>query len=166
MKKEWQDIISGFLGVQPIKINSASVSAQNRERLYWTNIASVTQPADTGVVLRSILQTQYDGKYLHSVKAREYMDRQVKGGRTHWDFAHHSDADALKSRCITAAFAKGVPYNTLIDGEIFRRFTPLECERLQTLPEGYTAGIPDTAAYKAIGNGWNVDTLMNIFKNI
>ena len=55
MKKEWADIITGYLGVEPIEINSALVSAQNRKRLYWTNIQNVKQPEDKGILLKDIL---------------------------------------------------------------------------------------------------------------
>jgi site-specific DNA-cytosine methylase len=57
MKRESQDIISGYMGVEPIAINSSLVSAQNRYRLYWTNIPSVTQPDDQGIILRDILES-------------------------------------------------------------------------------------------------------------
>ena len=60
MKKEYQDIISEYLGVQPLKINSALVCAQNRARLYWTNIPGVTVPKDHGIMLKSIIG-EYDG---------------------------------------------------------------------------------------------------------
>ena len=56
MKKEWQDIISSYLGVEPIEINSSLVSAQNRRRLYWTNIPNVTQPQDKNIKLEDILE--------------------------------------------------------------------------------------------------------------
>lgn len=57
MKKEWQDIISSYLGVEPIEINSALVSAQQRKRLYWTNIEGVSQPEDKGILLKDILES-------------------------------------------------------------------------------------------------------------
>ena len=63
MKKEYQDVISGYFGVQPIAINSSLVSAQNRYRLYWTNIPNVTQPDDRGILLRDILEQNVDSKY-------------------------------------------------------------------------------------------------------
>ena len=63
MKKEYQDVISGYFGVQPIPINSSLVSAQNRYRLYWTNIPNVTQPDDRGVLLRDVLEENVDSKY-------------------------------------------------------------------------------------------------------
>lgn len=63
MKKEYQDVISGYFGVQPIPINSSLVSAQNRYRLYWTNIPNVTQPDDRGILLRDVLEQNVDSKY-------------------------------------------------------------------------------------------------------
>ncbi len=163
MKKEWQDIITKALGVEPIIINSALVSAQHRERCYWTNIPGVTQPKDEKIFLKKILQKNFDQKYIHTEKAIAYMNRKVKGGRTHWDFAHHSDTKNKKSACVVSNFKKGVPYNVLVDGKTVRRFTPVECERLQGLPDKYTEGISDTRRYEAIGNGWNIDTIAYIF---
>ena len=63
MKKEWQDIISEYLWVQPIEINSALVSAQNRRRLYWTNIPWIQQPQDRWILLKDILQKEVDDNY-------------------------------------------------------------------------------------------------------
>lgn len=56
MKKEWQDIISSYMGVEPIVINSNLVSAQNRKRLYWTNIPDIQQPLDKGIMLKDIIE--------------------------------------------------------------------------------------------------------------
>jgi DNA-cytosine methyltransferase len=67
MKKEYQDVITGYFGVEPIAINSSLVSAQNRYRLYWTNIPNVTQPSDCGILLRDILEQDVDSKYDLSV---------------------------------------------------------------------------------------------------
>jgi DNA-cytosine methyltransferase len=220
MKKEYQDIISKELGVEPIEINSALVSAQNRKRLYWTNIKSIVQPIHTNEFLKDILlPTDFPGfeKLIHSKEAIEYMSRKIKSGRTHWDFGHNSDIRKDKSQCLTATIHKGVPYNVLIDfvggiesgrrlddgknnsrnfregyriysdklksatltssskggpggysglyltGEVIRKLHPIECERLQTIPDNYTKGVSDTQRYKAIGNGWNVDTISHIF---
>lgn len=307
MKKEYQDIISRILGVQPIEINSALVSAQNRRRLYWTNIEGIQQPEDRFIFLKDIVhefsvvdrekstaltagyqQTspadyfeksrgQYVGQIL-SEKELAYMGRKVKDGRTHFDFGHHSDTKNDKSSCVTAAFAKGVPYNVLalrgvhgtgrgkrkegltsspdkspsmtahswetnnhlaftlvdekvirsdthssanglkyfggidtgsnwgkdgktlqrnfsqgnriykIDGKApslsasmgggaagsaliveeieevlyYRKLTPIECERLQTLPDNYTAGVSKSQRYRMLGNGWTVGVIAHI----
>jgi len=75
MKKEYQDVISGYFGVQPIAINSSLVSAQNRYRLYWTNIPNVTQPDDKGILLRDILQDNVDSKHYLSDKTMDKIKR-------------------------------------------------------------------------------------------
>jgi DNA (cytosine-5)-methyltransferase 3A len=75
MKKEYQDVISGYFGVDPIAINSSLVSAQNRYRLYWTNIPNVTQPNDKGILLRDILQDNVDAKHYLSDKAVDKLKR-------------------------------------------------------------------------------------------
>lgn len=59
MKQEYQDVISSLLGVQPIMINSALVSAQSRKRLYWTNIPNVTQPEDKGLLFQIYLMRRW-----------------------------------------------------------------------------------------------------------
>lgn len=206
MKKEYQDIISRYMGVEPIEVNSSLVSAQNRRRLYWTNIPNIIQPKDKGILLKDIvlddvepialhnlyggfneksvrvfedksptLRTAAGGGHipsfvkkdlLHNPKAIEYMNRQVKGGRTHWDFQHHSDIRNDKSATVVANFFKGVPYNVFKDWDCIRKFHPVECERLQTLPDNYTEGISNTQRYKSIGNGWTVDVIAHILSNM
>nr|MDA3834368.1 DNA cytosine methyltransferase [Spirochaetales bacterium] len=181
MKKEYRDIISGYLGVEPILINSALVSAQSRARWYWTNIPGVEQPEDLGMFLADIVESNtfpvalhnlyggfnekavrvFSGKsptlrtaaggghipsfvtesLIHSEKALAYMDREVKGGRNHWDFKHHSDIKNEKSATVVANFFKGVPYNVFNDWNVVRKFHPIECERLQTVPKVEKCGI-------------------------
>ena len=167
MPKNIKDFISEEFGVEPILINSSLVSAQNRNRLYWTNIPNVQQPKDKGILLKNVVNKGINKKDLiHTQKALDYMDRQVSGGRNHWDFQHHSDIKNNKSSAIVANFFKGVPYNVLIDSDCIRKFDPVECERLQTLPDNYTEGISNTQRYKSIGNGWTVDVIVHILKNI
>jgi len=267
MKQQWQDVITdaindargeevGFMH----KINSALVSAQNRKRLYWTNIP-IEQPEDKGILLKDIvmkdvypvaLHNLYGGfkeksvrvfegksptirtasggghipsfvkhklvkkfypdrvvgrrlneegkrddynpgikpvqmveitdnekshcistvakdsmvvdteKLLLSGKAIEYMNRKVKGGRTHWDFLHHSDVRNEKLATMVADFFKGVPYNVFKDWDVIRKFHPIECERLQTFTDNYTKGISNTQRYKALGNSFTVDVIAHI----
>lgn len=99
---------------------------------------------------------------IHNQKAIDYMNRQVVDGRNHWDFKHHSDIRDDKSATVVANFFKGVPYNVFKDWDCIRKFHPIECERLQTLPDNYTEGISNTQRYKAIGNGWTVDVIAHI----
>lgn len=121
------------LGVEPILINSALVSAQSRQRLYWVgkknpdgsySTVKVDQPIDKGIVLRDILDGAFSQNekgyafsadyYKHlSEKEMEYMLRNVKDGRNHFDFGYFQDGTRDKARCITANIHKGVPYNVL-----------------------------------------------------
>ncbi len=79
MKKSYQNVISELLGVQPIKINSALVSAQNRERFYWTNIHNVTQPEDKEIYLKDILEEQYEDDVVGgAIRGRYDIDGKVK----------------------------------------------------------------------------------------
>lgn len=103
---------------------------------------------------------------LLSDKAMDYMNREVADGRTHWDFKHHSDVTCDKSAAIVANFFKGVPYNVLKDWECIRHFHPVECERLQTIPDGYTEGVSKTQRLKMIGNSWTVDVISHIFNHL
>ena len=116
-----------------------------------------------------------ESMYKLSEKELAYMKRKTKDGRTHWDYAHHNDIKDNKSSCITANMYKGVPYNVLKDYNIIRKLMPIECERLQGVRDGYTAkgmmdgkeiDISNTQRYKMLGNGWTVDVIAHIFKNM
>lgn len=104
--------------------------------------------------------------YKLSERELAYMNRRISDGRSHWDFKHHSDSKNAKSSCLVANLFRGVPYNVLIDRFnnqiLYRKFTPVECERLQTLPDNYTNSVSETQAYKMIGNGWNIKTIRHI----
>jgi len=178
MKKEWQDVISEYLGVQPVMIDSAYFSAQRRKRLYWTNIPIAPHEDERqkyklrlwDVLLScELFHEDREGEYEPlrlSEKELAYMDRKVADGRTHWDFAHHSHWKDRKSACVVANWRKGVPYNVLIDVDMIRKFHPIEAERLQTLPDHYTEGLSRTRRYEVIGNGWTVDVVAHILKGI
>ena len=154
MKKEYQNIISDYLGVEPVMINSALVSAQNRKRLYWANFA-ITQPEDRGIVLRDVLEPKGSGKTL--------SERSRSAARTIKNIRYGDQ----KSKCLLAAMYKGAGANGLTiiaEGDRVRCITPIECERLQTLPDNYTAGVSDSQRYRMIGNGWTGDAIAHIFK--
>ena len=163
MKKEWQNIITQYLGVEPIEINSKLVSGQNRPRLYWTNIPNVTQPEDLDIVVEDILMTDEEigeGSNLHlSEKAIAYMSR-LRKGKPRWDY--HTNPLKGKAACLTANMYKGVPYGVI--KEKMRRLHPIECERLQTVPDNYTASVSNTQRYKMLGNGWTIDVITHILK--
>jgi len=256
MKKEYQDIISGYLGVKPIEINSSLLSAQNRKRLYWTNIPNVIQPEDRGILLKDIVHEKFDellfdiepfnvhpsGRGMNgrvksvgshksdtlttnkgegqkiAIPLSEYivpfdktlqiLDKEVARGKVGYFrqdsqanrvYYIHNKAVALCGEagggagggaakmgqylfgCITPdrvnkrqngqRFSEGKKFYTLtaqdkhgilIEGYI-RKLTPIECERLQTLPDDYTYGVSNTQRYKMLGNGWTVDVIAHIF---
>ena len=271
MKKEYQDIISKHLGVEPIEINSALVSAQNRKRLYWTNIPGIEQPEDKGIMLKDIVHEYVDLKtkedladyivpfdktlqildkevekgkvgyfrkdsqanrvyYIHgkavtlcdnagggAAKMGQYIFGEVKKNYLQYDLsgkghgsqdqrAYYLDGkhgtlpsssasskckvlfgcitpDRINKRQNGQRFNDGNKFYTLtaqdkhgvlIEGYI-RKLTPIECERLQTLPNNYTAigifdgkeiPISNTQRYKMLGNGWTVDVIAHILSYI
>lgn len=110
MKKEYQNVINEYMGVEPIAINSSLVSAQNRYRLYWTNIPNITQPEDNGILLKDIILDDVDNKYYLTSEAIDYMGR-LRNGKERWEY-HKNPIDG-KAACLTANMYKGVPYGIL-----------------------------------------------------
>lgn len=110
MKQEYQDVISKFLNVEPIQINSSLVSAQNRVRYYWTNIEGIQQPIDNGLVLSDILEQSVEEKFYLSYEAVDYMSR-LRNGKQRWEY--HKNPLNGKSVCLTANMYKGVPYGVI-----------------------------------------------------
>lgn len=168
MKKEWQDIISAELGTQPIKINSNLVSAQNRERLYWTNIPNITQPKDKGIYINNILDSEFDNKYWllekNSILLKNKVDLTNAPDLCCIDVYNKKFKKDNKSPTLTLPHHNSL--RLLQNGRI-RKFTPSECEKLQTLPNDYTnIGIADIHRYSMIGNGWTVDVIAHIFSNL
>lgn len=194
MKKGWQDTISEILGVEPVEINSALVSAQNRKRLYWANFP-ISQPEDKGILLKDIIEYgevdrdksyTIDANYFKGGNPRSYFE----DGRRQLVFEHQSHKRAMiriegaamrgryneegkvvqqmenngteKSNSLTTVQKDSLLYN----GKEYRKLTVLECERLQTVPEGYTAGVSNTQRYKMLGNGWTIDVICGIIQNI
>jgi len=201
MKKEYQDIISSYLGVEPIMINSSLVSAQNRVRLYWTNIPGITQPEDKGVVMKDITLDDSDkigamrGRYIIDGKRQDYKIKTA--GMTTQRIEPRKD---YKSNCLTTVAKdnyllklfntnpsgngmngwvyhtdyksptlttnKGEGNKISHDGLWYRKLTPIECERLQTVPDDYTNHVSNSQRYKMLGNGWTVDIITHMLKQL
>ncbi len=160
MKKQWQRIISNELGVDPIPINSSLVSGQNRPRTYWTNIP-YTPIRDHGISLSDVIQGAVTGASKHGVRNPNYG---VIPGETKWKSKDWKFNPNNKSRCLVRS--TGHYLNT--QGQIVK-LTPEDCEKLQTLPVGYTKvrGISNTDRIKALGDAWTVDVLVEaFFKNL
>ena len=236
--KDIKAFISQQLGVEPIMINSALVSAQNRKRCYWTNIPNVTQPEDRGIMLADILEdglpwqdksycmtARYQGAIFSNTLERKQRTMvavpvgAAQRGRYTQTGSRNKKSDGgteqfieirkdNKSNCLTTVqkdslvcvpvrvgqYGKGGQgqriYSVrgksvtlsatdgrsgcktglykidLPDGDyIIRKLTPVEAERLQTLPDNYTEGISNAQRYKCIGNGWTVDVIAHILRN-
>jgi len=145
MSKESERVISEFLDCEPVTINSNLVSAQNRHRLYWTNIPVDGLPDDKGIKLADIIES----------------------GNVDRDKSHCIDANYWKGGNLKSYFEKN--RRQLVFGESvddYRKLFPIECERLQTVPDNYTAHVSNTQRYKMLGNGWTVDVIAHILKNM
>lgn len=248
MKKEFEHVITSVIGVEPIMINSALVSAQNRKRLYWCNW-HVEQPEDKGILLKDVLlegealtdKSQTILSTLYKENAKSMLKRNKKGllvkdfnqaifqrprGKNKggvyadkspaltsnsWEHNNHLmyclqpyivpfdktlqilDKEVIKGKIgyfrkdsqanrVYSIHGKAVTlcgdagggavkmgqyfFGAYPDDFYIRRLTPIECERLQTLPDNYTAGISNTQRYKCLGNGWTVDVIAHILNQM
>lgn len=185
MTQQCQDVISGYLGVKPKPINSNLVSAQNRYRLYWTNIPFST-PEDKGIVLKDILEDGVtdrdkshclDANYFKGGNLKSYFEKHRRqlvfsddglchvgeadiNGQEHQKRVYHPDG---KSPTLNTCSGGNREPKVSIDEKGWRKLTPKECERLQTVPDGYTDHVSNTQRYRMLGNGWTVDVIKHIF---
>ena len=161
--------ITKALGVDPIFINSATVSAQNRQRLYWTNIPNVSVPEDRNIKLADIIESGkvdrdkslcLTRRYAGFSGSQAYMCRRYFG-KSFGQAVFEGDIQEIKDKW------KNNPYFES-DEKNIRQLTLTECERLQTLPDGYTnvGGVSDRMKYEAIGNGWTVDVISHILRGV
>ena len=190
MKREYQDIISAQLGLRPVLINSARVSAQNRERLYWSNIrtrqidqsgtigTAIPQPEDLGLFFRDIMEEDVPGNYYLSeevvanrIKHKERNKSKGNGfGMVVRTLNEKSTAICVGWRGIYDLVSVTETKRTNQYDEVrkrterIRRYTPTECSRLQTIPDWYRWECSNTQKYKMLGNGWTVKVIMHILK--
>jgi DNA (cytosine-5)-methyltransferase 3A len=162
MKKEHEQVITEHMGVKPIRINSKLVSAQSRERLYWTNIPGIEQPEDKGILVKDIIDYTTKHKPLteKGIKSQLYYAKNYKAtgkAPTLTRELAHGWGKNITPKCYVEIKA--------ITGED-RLFSPLECERLQTVPDNYSSTVSNTQRFNLLGNGWTVDVIAHIFKNI
>ena len=164
MTKENKDLISQYMGCQPILINSELVSAQVRKRLYWTNIPNIEQPKNQNKFLKDIVQPREDKR---DFECTERFKAKKVGTLAHKKA--HGGVRTLEQKSKTLTCGQQISNSgatTIKYGEdSYYIPTPLECERLQTLPDNYTEGLSKTQRYKCIGNGWTVDVIAHIFKH-
>jgi DNA (cytosine-5)-methyltransferase 3A len=174
MSQESKDIISKALGVEPVMFNASLVSAQRRKRYFWTNIP-FTLPEDKKVLVKDILEPVVDSKY--SVKQTftankdakasliGYIGAKPKGSSVSQGFRVYS-IDGKSSSLSANGGGIGAKTGLYKTASTVRRLTPVECERLQGLPDGYTAGVSDTNRYKCCGNAFNVDVVCHIVTGV
>lgn len=162
-KKEAIREISRMMRVQPNEINSNMFSAQNRKRLYWTNIDYEKNIKSICVVLQDILE---DGIPDDSI---------LSEGRLRWLLSDKGKATIKKryavidpplANCLTARSDASWNSNYVTRDGLITRLNPVEYERLQTVPDNYTAHVSNTQRYKMLGNGWTVDVIAHIFNSI
>jgi len=231
MKKEHLDVISSMLGVEPVFINSALVSAQNRQRYYWANWEFV-EPEDKKVTWGDIrergvnefyyteralqwlarhsqrklkaLAVWSDGDKAQMCEASDYKNyssqrffgicdlpqdmeavASMRGRRinpkTLQREDHNKEIDPSqyiefrydgKSNYLSTVTKDNIvvpftlPNRIPLDLFFFRYKTPVECERLQTVPDNYTNHVSNTQRYKMLGNGWTVDVIAHILSSI
>jgi DNA-cytosine methyltransferase len=170
MKKEYQNIISSYLGVEPVEINSECLTAQNRRRLYWTNIPNIKQPENKGILLKDIFEYDtnekiYTEPYYKKVSGKSFVGH-VANKPTQATTVFTTNG---KSVCLTA-LGGGQGGKTglyeIPNTNTCRKLTPTECEKLQTVPLNYTLGVSNSQRYKMLGNGWTVDVIAYIFKGL
>ena len=247
MKKEYQDVISSYLGVQPLMLNSSLFTAQNRKRLYWTNFPIDSDIEDRQIVLQDILEedgiackemTNVNGKshcltatyngavwwnsiqrkqrtmvgcievghaeeyahYRHEQAKRVYHQEgksptllTMQGGNREPKVATYStkggrivnrrldENGTRKDKQLDLPFTTQIEVrqddktnclptvqkdNVIVKGMTWRKLTPLECERLQGLPDNYTNHVSKTQRYKMLGNGFNIPTIRHIIKDL
>lgn len=188
MKKEYEQVITEYLGVEPIEINSSLVSAQNRVRLYWTNIPNIQQPEDIGIGLTDILEDD-DKINPGAIRGRQLNKATILGRRLNEEGKREDynmkipitqclevrATNTNKSNCLTTV-AKDNVLTTMPIGRHpdafnkklpFRYYTSKEYCRLQTVPDDYFDGVAsENQIRKMIGNGWTVDVIAHIFKNM
>jgi DNA (cytosine-5)-methyltransferase 3A len=169
MNDESKQVISELLECEPIFIDSGDFSAQERPRYYWTNIPVSLDYEKSSAVLADILESEpVAEKYYYDYPLSGVdMTKQVCATMEHNNHEMHKRVfnPSFKCHTLTAVCGGNQQKKVYVNGRV-RKLTPLEYERLQTLPDGYTDGVSDGARYKAIGNGWTVDVIAHILKGI
>jgi DNA (cytosine-5)-methyltransferase 3A len=184
MDKKWEKVISETLGVEPIVIDSALVSAQSRKRNYWTNIPNISQPKDLNINLEDILEKEYDRslEYHGPLDRVTELKRQKSGMIFYAGIPRSSGKTWGKSGKVQVGnYSAGyrvfhswgkyctqtlTKCNLVFDRTVVRKLSSVEIERLQTFPDNYTSKAKKTNRMKMIGNGWTISVIAHIFQNI
>lgn len=173
MEQRWVELISKELGVQPVMINSSLVCAAERKRLYWTSIPNVTQPVDKGLFLADVVlpPEEVPAKYWYTDRPFQYNgdDEKVQCTILGSGFMRNTrEVYNLKAKANTLLCdgGGGNRQKKVYQNGKCRKLMPVEYERLQNLPDGYTDCLSDSRRYTAIGNAWTVDVIAHIFTGL
>ena len=201
MPSKDREIITREMGVQPILIDAALVSAQSRKRLFWTNIPVPTLPKDRGILLKDVLQSdgEVDDRFITKNKKSFCLTASYSATSVGEKSIQHSAEkkkrtvvrigrdvgrrlnengtreDGNKSIPIqrrielredekTGTLTSVLKDNLVVSPSRIRKLTPIECERLQSLPDNYTEGVPITHRYRCLGNAFNVEVIVHLLK--
>lgn len=170
--KETHEVMDEAMGVNAIEINSSLFSAQDRKRLYWTNIdVDISSIKDKNLFIKDIIDDNHNEK-IHDLKDNEEYHKTMKLGKNvmSWDtsgkgyYSQMNRARYLDRKMNTLPKSNGGDKTRIYLGDsTYRNASVLELERLQTLPEGYTdCGISNSTRRGIIGDGWTVDVIVFI----
>lgn len=170
MTKMWEDVITDVLGVEPIYINSNLITAQDRERLYWTNIPDISIPEDKNITLNDIVLSPnnvdsnfwYKESFVYNGDDKKIQATLAVNGHDILKRVYNLNGKCGTITCCTGGNQQKKVFQ---DGRC-RKLTPLEYERLQTVPENYTDVVSNSQRYNMLGNGWTVDVIAHIFSHI
>lgn len=169
MNEESKQVISELLGCDPIFIDSKDFSAQERPRFYWTNIPANTSKANSSpLVLADILEPNVPERYFYTNPLVNVdLSKQVCATMVYKNHDMHKRIfnPAFKCHTLTTCGGGNTQKKVFVNGRA-RKLTPLEYERLQTLPDNYTSGVADGHRYTAIGNGWTVDVIVHLLEGV
>lgn len=180
MKLEYQEFIDFMLDVKPLKINSNVFSAQNRKRLYWTNIPNISNISDitnipvNSKTVKDIIHENVDGfiPVNYIVQDKDNLIETPKSKNKFGYFGKDSQANRIyriDNKAITLCGDAGggsAKMGMYKINDYIRKLTPVECERLQGLPDNYTKGVTNNQRYKMLGNGFTCQVIEHILKHI
>jgi site-specific DNA-cytosine methylase len=174
MKKEFRNIITNKLGVQPFEMNSNLVSAQNRKRLWWSSDSSnISFPNDLGILIKDII---YDNSFRPYTDKRIANTKIITSNYVKWDLSgkgYYSQQDRAyfldkKLGTLSTNCSSAIKLVVDIELDLYRRLHPIEAERFQCVTDNYTdvTGVSMEQRFKMLGNGWNADVAAHILKSL
>ena len=182
MANKWKDMFSKTLDTEPIFINSNIMSAQNRPRLYWTNIELDPLPKDKNIILFDILGIKENTKCNYFPKEEiiyenidNYHEEILTSTKNTFVMPSKSgfiDNTISLRKSVALRAGSSAVFTLDAENKIYRKLTVEECEKLQTIEPGYTSKehkgkpVSNSQRYRMIGNGWTIDVICYLLKNV